>query len=113
MGLYSINYSEIWFYVTTRAISDFLFLLADFALEIIGSIRFFFSYARGNPAAHGHRIPIGATGQRKMDFGEAFGVKGTTYTQNRKGSGSPRGMASGGGASESNCYLKPSYNEDI
>ncbi|KDR71551.1 hypothetical protein GALMADRAFT_253889 [Galerina marginata CBS 339.88] len=48
----------------------------DFAVEILGSFRFFFDYARGRPSAHGHghRVTTYDGGQPKMDFGQAFGV---------------------------------------
>ncbi|KAF8797823.1 DUF300-domain-containing protein [Phlegmacium glaucopus] len=50
--------------------------ITDFALEIFGSLRFFFDYMRGKPSTHGQPREGG-----KKDFGEAFGVKPTTTSR--------------------------------
>lgn len=47
---------------------------SDFAQEILGSLRFFVDYARGKPHARGYEH------QKKMDFGEAFGVSSARNT---------------------------------
>ncbi|KIM43917.1 hypothetical protein M413DRAFT_442985 [Hebeloma cylindrosporum] len=53
---------------------------SDFAIEIVGSLKFFVDYARGRPNAHGHghRVPTDITDQPKKSFGEAFGVSSAT-----------------------------------
>lgn len=50
--------------------------LADFILEIAGSLRFFINRIRGKPTAqkHGHRIQKAQYGQPKLEFGDAFGL---------------------------------------
>jgi hypothetical protein len=82
---------------------------ADFAIEIFGSFKFFFDYARGKPNTHGPRIPVNtAQGPRKMNFAEAFGVEGT-YADAQKGD-IGRGN---GGARNSRSRAQTSFDEEI
>lgn len=53
--------------------------VADFALEIIGSFKFFIDYVRGKPSAHGERSEeeLDSQGLPKKNFAEAFGISST------------------------------------
>lgn len=54
----------------------------DFLVEIFGSLKFFFDYARGKPSTHTGRRPDAAivnSYNKRMDFGQAFGVDGSKY----------------------------------
>jgi len=46
--------------------------LADFLLEILSSLGFFIAYAKGEPGTHG---------DKRANFGAAFGVATTSPTQ--------------------------------
>ncbi|KAH7914889.1 organic solute transporter Ostalpha-domain-containing protein [Hygrophoropsis aurantiaca] len=60
----------------------------DFAIEIFGSLKFYVDYARGKPSARSGRrtdIPFTNNPRKKMNFGEAFGVSGSsTYAKPQK-----------------------------
>ncbi|KAI8970724.1 organic solute transporter Ostalpha-domain-containing protein [Trametes punicea] len=104
---------------------------SDFAIEILGSIKFFIDFARGKPGTHGPRVQVtdAETGKSytKMDFGEAFGVSPRPYDSSaypmpvaasgRSGSGagvSTRPAANGGRASGPGLSPpRTSYDEDV
>jgi hypothetical protein len=50
--------------------------LADFALEIWGTVKFYIDYAQNKPGtrAVGAHLASASGPKRKADFGEAFGV---------------------------------------
>ncbi|KAF7428646.1 hypothetical protein PC9H_007873 [Pleurotus ostreatus] len=58
---------------------------SDFAVEIVGSVRFFMDYFRGKPTAHGHGHLATEDGERHglVDFGTAFGVENGRYSPAR------------------------------
>ncbi|KIJ62456.1 hypothetical protein HYDPIDRAFT_182786 [Hydnomerulius pinastri MD-312] len=59
----------------------------DFVVEIFGSLKFFFDYARGKRSTHSGRRPdaeIVNNYNKRMDFGQAFGVGGSTYARPTK-----------------------------
>ncbi|KAG9221087.1 hypothetical protein CCMSSC00406_0005474 [Pleurotus cornucopiae] len=66
---------------------------SDFAVEIVGSVRFFIDYFRGKPTAHGHGHLGTEDGERHglVDFGTAFGVENGRYSpaRTRQLNGSP------------------------
>jgi len=81
----------------------------DFVIEIAGSLKFFFDCSRGKRPTHApaRRASIGGAannGNNKMDFGEAFGVSGSTYSK-------PRPAAVSG--ESPTIRPRPSYDEDI
>jgi len=54
--------------------------VADFALEIIGSFKFFIDYVLGKPSAHGYgqrSEEQDSQGPPKKNFAEAFGISST------------------------------------
>ncbi|KAL0956584.1 hypothetical protein HGRIS_002722 [Hohenbuehelia grisea] len=66
----------------------------DFAVEIIGSSRFFIDYIRGKPTAHGHghRSHLDGHYPTRTDFGTAFGVEdGQGHPRSRGGRAKPAG----------------------
>lgn len=51
-------------------------------MEIFGSLKFFVDYARSKPSTHSGRRPdaeIVNNYNKRMDFGQAFGVDGSKY----------------------------------
>lgn len=58
----------------------------DFAIEILGSLKFFVDYVRGKPStrsaprAEGEFVNV----EERMDFGQAFGMEDTTYSRQPK-----------------------------
>ncbi|KAL7278336.1 hypothetical protein ACG7TL_008312 [Trametes sanguinea] len=81
----------------------------DFAIEILGSLKFFIDYARGKPGTHGPRVQVtdAETGKTytKMDFGEAFGVspRPSAYPMSaRAGSASGSGVGARAGYGNGN-----------
>lgn len=51
-------------------------------MEIFGSLKFFVDYARGKPSTHSGRRPDAAivnNYNKRMDFGQAFGIDGSKY----------------------------------
>ncbi|KAF9456290.1 DUF300-domain-containing protein [Collybia nuda] len=78
---------------------------SDFALEIIGSIRFFIEYTRGKPHTRGHGHRMDGNETDKMGFGEAFGVS----TSHAAVATSPPSEFLGG----SRNAARPSYDEHI
>ena len=75
-------------------------------MEIFGSLKFFFDFARGKPSTHSGRRPDAAivnNYNKRMDFGQAFGIDGSRY---------PADVAS---TSHDPSDLRPraSYDEEI
>ncbi|KAH8105093.1 organic solute transporter Ostalpha-domain-containing protein [Cristinia sonorae] len=65
---------------------------SDFVMEIWGSLVFFWRYIRGHPQAHGPRITVtdnDGKARNKVDFGEAFGVEGSSPRLRRPSAGIP------------------------
>lgn len=57
--------------------------LADFLIEIWGSLKFFWDYLRRKPYTRGPRVVVqelDGKQRTRMDFGEAFGVGAPPYT---------------------------------
>lgn len=78
----------------------------DFLVEIFGSLKFFVDYARGKPATHSGRRADAAivnNYNKRMDFGQAFGVDGSKY---------PADMVSTG-RDPSAIRPRASYDEEI
>ncbi|KAH7925788.1 DUF300-domain-containing protein [Leucogyrophana mollusca] len=92
---------------TTSVFLNFSINYADFAIEIFGSIKFFFDYARGKPSTRSGRrsdTSFANNPSKKMDFGEAFGVSGSsTYPRPQKANS----------LGESAIRPRPSYDEEI
>ena len=75
-------------------------------MEIFGSLKFFVDYTRGKPSTHSGRRPDAAivnNYNKRMDFGQAFGVDGSKY---------PGDMVSTGG-DPSAIRPRASYDEEI
>ena len=98
------------------------FSIADFAIEIWGSLKFFWDYYTGKPQTHGPRTTIyDADGKArpKMNYAEAFGFDNGNIThraqvRNNNISNSGSGYDGYNGRSESNgTRQRPSYDENI
>jgi len=64
----------------------------DFLVEIFGSLKFFADYARGKPSTHSGRRPdaeIVNNYNKRMDFGQAFGVDGSKFPVDMVNRGDP------------------------
>jgi len=87
----------------------------DFVIEIFGSLKFFWDAALGKKHTRTPRITtIDGDGKTrpKMDFGEAFGVEGHTYSKN---SGYDHRYPASGefGQHGHSLRQRPSYDEEI
>ncbi|KAI6141602.1 DUF300-domain-containing protein [Pisolithus tinctorius] len=84
----------------------------DFAVEIVGSLKFFVDYIRGKPSTHSGRradAEFVNNHNKRMDFGQAFGVEGSTYPRQ------PRKSTAGGGGDGESRAIRPrsSYDEEV
>lgn len=81
-------------------------------MEIFGSVRFFFDYARGKPSTHGpgRRKSIVQDGKPKMNFGDAFGVSANYNTLPISSQTHITGSAA---AKADATRTRPSYEDDI
>lgn len=106
----SVNYCKLPDIMWMHTASDGS-VLGDFAIEIFGSMRYFFSAAQGKSTATraGNRIPVGDDGKAKMNFAEDFGVSQNYSTT------LPSTLPPHMGDSTTGLALRtrPSYDEDI
>lgn len=84
----------------------------DFGVEILGSLKFFVDYVRGKPSTHsGRRVDAEFVNNhnKRMDFGQAFGVEGSTYPRQPV-----KSTVGGSGDGESHAIRpRSSYDEEI
>lgn len=97
---YSVNYS-LFIPVAYIRTKELMLCLADFVLEIAGSIRFFLNWLRRKPTGHGHRVEKVQYGQPKLDFGDAFGLTSGRSVAHVDSLGMPH------------VPMRPSYDENI
>ncbi|KAF9222240.1 DUF300-domain-containing protein [Gyrodon lividus] len=78
----------------------------DFLIEILGSLKFFCGFGRGKPSTHpGRRLDAEIVNNynKRMDFGQAFGIEGSKYPR-------PPKAATGGSDEEIRLSMFP-YND--
>ncbi|KAI6014358.1 DUF300-domain-containing protein [Pisolithus marmoratus] len=82
----------------------------DFAVEIAGSLKFFVNSVRGKRSTHSGRradAEFVNNHNKRMDFGQAFRVEGSTYPRE------PRKPTAGGGGESHAMRPRSSYDEEV
>ncbi|KAK7679015.1 hypothetical protein QCA50_017959 [Cerrena zonata] len=94
-----------------------LFSIADFAIEIAGSLKFFWDYFRGKPYARGPRetvIDNDGKEHAKMNYAEAFGFDGgISKTQGSSSAYDYNAYGQSGRSESHGPRQRPSYDENI